>query len=74
MGRRRNRMVKKGDTFDLRTLKINARNPQRTTPERMERLRESLRDLPKMMRLRPLVYDPALPITINGKIYEIQKD
>lgn len=59
-------MSKTADTFDLRTLRANPRNPQRTTPERLGRLRESLRDLPKMMRLRPLVYDPDTMTVLGG--------
>lgn len=53
-------------TFDLTTLQTNARNPQITTPERLERLRQSLADLPKMMRLRPLVYDPDTMTVLGG--------
>ena len=59
-------MKKTATTFDLTALQTNARNPQITTPERLERLRQSLADLPKMMRLRPLVYDPDTMTVLGG--------
>jgi len=41
----------------IEKLKFNPKNPRQITPEALERLKESIRTFPKMLELRPIVYD-----------------
>jgi len=38
-------------------LKINESNPRSITAEKVEKLKKSIKDFPKMMALRPIVID-----------------
>ena len=48
----------------VKDLKINPNNPQRF--DDLSKLENSIRDFPKMMKLRPLVYDPKTMIVLGG--------
>ena len=48
----------------LSELKLNPNNPQKFND--LSKLENSIRDFPKMMNLRPLVYDPATMEIIGG--------
>ena len=48
----------------LSELKINPNNPQ--TFDDISKLEDSIRNFPKMMKLRPMVYDPVLKVVLGG--------
>jgi hypothetical protein len=50
----------------LTKLKYNPDNPRRISPEQLDRLIKSIESLPKMMELRPIVYDPATMYVLGG--------
>ena len=39
-------------------LKIKANNPRKIDAPQIEKLMQSIKDFPKMMDIRPIVYDP----------------
>lgn len=41
----------------LSKLRLNENNPRTITPEKFERLKQSIRNFPKMLELRPVIYD-----------------
>ena len=45
-------------------LKINANNPQKF--DDLSKLENSIREFPKMMKLRPMIYDPKTMIVLGG--------
>lgn len=47
-------------------LKINPRNPQKFTDEAIETLMKSIKTFPKMLTLRPIVYDPKTMYVLGG--------
>jgi ParB-like chromosome segregation protein Spo0J len=47
-------------------LKFNPENPRRISPDQLDRLVRSIESLPKMMELRPIVYDPATMYVLGG--------
>lgn len=50
----------------LSKLKYNPENPRRISPEQLDKLVKSIESLPKMMELRPIVYDPATFYVLGG--------
>ena len=50
----------------LSKLKINPDNPQKFTRDELEPLKRSLEEFPKMLELRPLVYDPKTMYVLGG--------
>ena len=50
----------------LTKLKYNPDNPRRISPEQLDRLIKSIESLPKMMELRPIVYDPDTMHILGG--------
>jgi ParB-like chromosome segregation protein Spo0J len=52
--------------MQLTKLKFNPENPRRISPEQLDRLVKSIESLPKMMELRPIVYDPATMYVLGG--------
>jgi hypothetical protein len=47
-------------------LKYHPKNPRRISDEALEKLMQSIRDFPKMMELRPIIYDPATFEVLGG--------
>jgi len=47
-------------------LKLNKKNPRKISPEQMEKLKSSIQKFPKMMSLRPIVYDPDTMEVLGG--------
>jgi len=47
-------------------LKLNKKNPRKISPEQMEKLKSSIQNFPKMMSLRPIVYDPDTMEVLGG--------
>lgn len=47
-------------------LKYNHENPRRISSEQLDKLCTSIQSLPKMMELRPIVYDPATMYVLGG--------
>ena len=47
-------------------LKMNPSNPRKIQPEKLERLCASIKALPQMMALRPIVYDPETMRVLGG--------
>ena len=50
----------------LSKLKYNPENPRRISPEQLDKLVKSIDSLPKMMELRPIVYDPDTMHILGG--------
>ena len=50
----------------LSKLKYNPDNPRRISPEQLDKLVKSIESLPKMMELRPIVYDPDTMHILGG--------
>lgn len=50
----------------LNKLKFNPENPRRISPEQLDKLVKSIESLPKMMELRPIVYDPDTMHILGG--------
>lgn len=48
------------------TLKMNPSNPRRIQPDKLEKLCASIKALPQMMALRPIVYDPETMHVLGG--------
>ena len=42
----------------VKELKLNPKNPRRISPDHLDKLASSITNFPKMMELRPIVYDP----------------
>lgn len=47
-------------------LKMNPSNPRRIQPDKLEKLCASIKALPQMMALRPIVYDPETMYVLGG--------
>ena len=47
-------------------LKLNKKNPRKISPDQMEKLKSSIQKFPKMMSLRPIVYDPNTMEVLGG--------
>ena len=47
-------------------LKLNKKNPRKISPDQMEKLKSSIQKFPKMMSLRPIVYDPDTMEVLGG--------
>jgi len=47
-------------------LKLNKKNPRKISPDQMEKLKSSIEKFPKMMSLRPIVYDPDTMEVLGG--------
>ncbi len=47
-------------------LKLNKKNPRKISPQQMEKLKASIEKFPKMMSLRPIVYDPDTMEVLGG--------
>ena len=47
-------------------LKLNKKNPRKISPQQMEKLKASIQKFPKMMSLRPIVYDPDTMEVLGG--------
>jgi ParB-like chromosome segregation protein Spo0J len=47
-------------------LKYNPENPRRISPDQLDKLVKSIESLPKMMELRPIVYDPDTMHILGG--------
>jgi len=47
-------------------LKIKANNPRKIDAPQIEKLMQSIKDFPKMMELRPIVYDPVTMEVLGG--------
>jgi len=47
-------------------LKLNKKNPRKISPDQMEKLKASIQKFPKMMSLRPIVYDPDTMQVLGG--------
>lgn len=47
-------------------LKLNKKNPRKISPEQLEKLKTSIQKFPKMMSLRPIVYDPDTMQVLGG--------
>jgi hypothetical protein len=52
--------------MDISQLKENPDNPQSYTDLEIDNLIQSINDFPKMMKLRPIVYDPATMYVLGG--------
>ena len=50
----------------LSKLKYNPENPRRISPDQLDKLVKSIESLPKMMELRPIVYDPNTMYVLGG--------
>ena len=50
----------------LTKLKYNPDNPRRISPDQLDKLAKSIESLPKMMELRPIVYDPNTMYVLGG--------
>lgn len=47
-------------------LKLNKKNPRKISSQQMEKLKASIEKFPKMMSLRPIVYDPDTMEVLGG--------
>ena len=47
-------------------LKLNPNNPRKIQPDKLEKLCASITNLPQMMTLRPIVYDPVTMYVLGG--------
>ena len=47
-------------------LKLNPNNPRKIQPDKLEKLCASITNLPQMMTLRPIVYDPVTMHVLGG--------
>ena len=47
-------------------LKLNPSNPRKIQPDKLEKLCASITNLPQMMTLRPIVYDPVTMHVLGG--------
>ena len=47
-------------------LKLNPKNPRRISPDHLAKLASSIQNFPKMMELRPIVYDPETMQVLGG--------
>lgn len=52
--------------MDINKLKINPDNPQTFQDDDLEKLANSIEQFPKMMKLRPIVYDPVTMKVLGG--------
>jgi ParB-like chromosome segregation protein Spo0J len=49
-------------------LKIKANNPRQIRDDRFEKLKKSIQEFPKMMELRPIVFDPDTMEVLGGNM------
>ena len=49
-------------------VKINPKNPRIIKDDKFKKLVQSIKDFPKMMELRPIVYDPATGYILGGNM------
>ena len=54
----------------LSKLKLNPNNPRTISDDDMEKLKESIQNLPKMMELRPIIYDEEFVILGGNMRYQ----
>lgn len=54
--------------FDLTKLRENPDNPRKKDPDKYPKLLASLKKFPKMLALRPLVYDPETMYVLGGNM------
>lgn len=54
--------------MNLSQLKPNPDNPRRISEAAFEKLRNSLNEFPKMLELRPIVYDPETMYVLGGNM------
>jgi hypothetical protein len=47
-------------------LKFKIRNPRKISPEQLDKLKDSITKFPKMMELRPIIYDPETMQVLGG--------
>lgn len=52
----------------LKSLKLNENNPRTIKDESFEKLKQSITDFPKMMELRPIIYDPSTMVILGGNM------
>jgi hypothetical protein len=52
----------------LKDLKLNPDNPRLIKDEKFKKLCNSIRDFPKMLELRPIVYDKATGMILGGNM------
>ena len=50
----------------VKELKLNPKNPRRISPDHLAKLVTSIANFPKMMELRPIVYDPETMHVLGG--------
>lgn len=50
----------------VKELKLNPKNPRRISPDHLAKLTASIQNFPKMMELRPIVYDPETMQVLGG--------
>jgi hypothetical protein len=50
----------------VKELKLNPKNPRRISPDHLDKLASSITNFPKMMELRPIVYDPETMQVLGG--------
>jgi len=50
----------------VKELKLNPKNPRRISPDHLAKLASSITNFPKMMELRPIVYDPETMQVLGG--------
>jgi len=56
------------ETIPISSLKNNPSNPRIIRDEKFEKLKKSIQDFPKMLELRPMVYDPATMQVLGGNM------
>lgn len=49
-------------------LKLNENNPRYIKTERFEKLKQSIKEFPKMLELRPIIYDPDTMNVLGGNM------
>mgnify|MGYP002629086117 CR=1 FL=1 len=54
--------------MDSSKLKISKNNPRQINGDQFERLKQSIKEFPEMMRLRPIVYDPKTMEVLGGNM------
>lgn len=57
----------------LSELKLNPNNPRNIKEDKLDKLAQSIKDFPKMMKLRPIVYKDGVIIGGNMRYRAIQK-
>lgn len=60
--------LNKATMFKLSTIKPNDKNPRTISPTRFEDLKRNVEALPKILELRPIVYDPKTKKIVGGNM------